>query len=459
MDVSEVQTMLAGGAGPELELYPAHVAASELAATLVAMANAGGGTVMVGINRQGAVAGPKDPEQAQDVAIRSFLLCNPPLVLPLPATIEIDGRSVIVLTVPKGLPHVYNLRGKYLIRDDKRNVPLGARRLRQLLLERGESGFDSQVLDNTESRDLDDRKIRNYLIAIEAFAGANPDEVLMQRGCLRRDSGTVRPTVAGLLMFGREPGRLVPQSGMLLVHYSGTQMSDSFAKEEIHDTLPEQIRRAENFIVSHMRKNSLISRLEREEMTEYPRAAIREVIVNAVAHRDYSIRGDEIRIAMFADRIEVYSPGRLPGHVTVKNIVDERFSRNDIIVQLLGDLGYIERLGYGIDRLLGLMKDANLPRPYFGETANGFKVVLTGPGDRFRPEPPIVANWHYTNVNDRQQLALHWLQQNQRITNREFHELCPDVSEETIRRDLSELVDKDILLKIGDKKSTYYIIK
>ena len=236
-------------------------------------------------------------------------------------------------------------------------------------------------------------------------------------------------------------------------------MSDHFAKEEIHDTLPEQIRRAENFVVSHMRKSSRLNRLEREEKTEYPRAAIREVIVNAVAHRDYSIRGDEIRIAMFADRIEVYSPGRLPGHVTLKNIVDERFSRNDVIVQLLGDLGYIERLGYGIDRLLGLMREHNLQRPRFTETANGFKVVLWGPGETFQQESPSVAPWQHLNVNDRQELALRWLLQNQRITNRDYHELCPDVSEETIRRDLSELVDKDILLKIGDKRATYYILK
>jgi ATP-dependent DNA helicase RecG len=459
MDAAEVQTIISSGASPELALFGRQVAARELAATLVAMANGSGGTVMLGVDREGAVSGLKDPAQTHELAMRTCLVCNPPLMLPLPEMVELDGHSLMLLSVPKGLPHVYNLRGKYLIRDGDRNVPLGARRLRQLLLERGESGFDSQVLENTEPADLDDRKVRTYLNASEAFAGANAMDALLQRGCLRKANGDVHPTVAGLLMFGREPGRHLPQSGMLLAHYAGSQMSDHFAKEEIHDTLPEQIRRAENFVVSHMRKSSSLNRLEREEKTEYPRAAIREVIVNAVAHRDYSIRGDEIRIAMFADRIEVYSPGRLPGHVTVKNIVDERFSRNDIIVQLLGDLGYIERLGYGIDRLLMLMKDHNLQRPRFTETANGFKVVLWGPGESFQQASPSVSPWQYLNVNDRQELALRWLLQNERVTNRDYHELCPDVSEETIRRDLAELVDKDILLKIGDKRATYYILK
>jgi len=459
MDAFEVQTIISTGASAELALYGGKVAARELAATLVAMANGSGGTVMVGVDRTGAIPGLKDPLQAHEFAMRTCLLCNPPLMLPLPEIVELDGHSLMLLSVPKGLPHAYNLHGNYLIREGDRNVPLGARRLRQLLLERGESGFDSHVLENTEPADLDERKIRTYLNAIEAFAGANATDALLQRGCLRKANGEVRPTVAGLLMFGRDPNRHLPQSGMLLAHYAGNQMSDHFAKEEIHDTLPEQIRRAENFVVSHMRTSSRLNRLEREERTEYPRAAIREVIVNAVAHRDYSIRGDEIRVAMFADRIEVYSPGRLPGHVTLKNIVDERFSRNDIIVQLLGDLGYIERLGYGIDRMLRLMKDHNLERPRFTETANGFKVVLRGPGETFQQESPSVAPWQHLNVNDRQDLALRWLLQNQRITNRDYHELCPEVSEETIRRDLSELADKDILLKIGDKRATYYILK
>ena len=282
------------------------------------MANASGGTVMLGVDRGGAVSGLKDPAQAHEFAMRACLLCNPPLMLPLPEILELDGHSLMLLSVPKGLPHVYNLRGKYLIRDGDRNVPLGARRLRQLLLERGESGFDSHVLENTEPSDLDERKIRSYLNAIEAFAGANATDALMQRGCLRKANGEVRPTVAGLLMFGRDPGRHLPQSGMLLAHYAGTRCRTTSRRKRF--TIPFRSRSAAPKTLSSRTcaRASRLNRLEREEKTEYPRAAIREVIVNAVAHRDYSIRGDEIRIAMFADRIEVYSPGRLPGHVTVK---------------------------------------------------------------------------------------------------------------------------------------------
>ena len=459
MTETELASLLAVGIGQHTEFVGEPVSARELAASLIAFANADGGTIVVGVDRRGEPIGLRAQERAYDLALRASMLCTPPLMLPLPEPMERDGCALLVVSVPKGLPHVYHLRGKYLVRDEKRNAPMPARRLRQLLLERGELGYESQFANGATRGDLDERKVQNYLNAVEVFADEDPDDVLQRRGCLRRDAGELKPTVVGLLIFGREPTRFLRQCSILLTHYLSEQMSDDFSKEEVHDTLPEQIRRAENFLLAHMRRAQRINRLEREEKLEYPRAAIREVNVNAVAHRDYSIRGDEIRVSMFSDRIEVYSPGRLPGHVTVKNIVEERFSRNDAIVQLLADLGYIERLGYGIDRLLRLMREHGLARPRFVETANGFKVTLMGPPDGFKVETVDLARWQRMGLNDRQAAALRWLQQNQRITNRDYHELYPDVSEETIRRDLAELVDKNMLLKIGDKRATYYILK
>jgi ATP-dependent DNA helicase RecG len=178
-----------------------------------------------------------------------------------------------------------------------------------------------------------------------------------------------------------------------------------------------------------------------------------------VAHRDYSIRGDEIRVSVFTDRIEVYSPGRLPGHVRVDNIVEERFSRNEVIVQVLADMGFIERLGYGIDRMIRLMKEHGLRTPLFAETANGFRVALRGPGEKFIATEVDSHRWAQLGLNERQIAALDYLTAHQRITNCEYQKLYPDVSAETVRRDLSDLVEKDVLLKIVDKRATYYIFK
>ena len=135
----------------------------------------------------------------------------------------------------------------------------------------------------------------------------------------------------------------------------------------------------------------------------------------------------------------------LPGHVTVDNLVDERFSRNEIIVQVLSDMGFIERLGYGIDRMIWQMAEAGLPPPAFRETTAGFQVTLFGYGAELISEEADARRWRHLHLNERQQQALTYLVDTGRITNREYQELCPDVSPETIRRDLADLVRKNLL--------------
>ena len=124
------------------------------------------------------------------------------------------------------------------------------------------------------------------------------------------------------------------------MRYAGHGPSDQFLRKDINLTLPEAVQDAQMWLLANMRKGSRLEGSGREDFTEYPEEAVREAIVNAVAHRDYSIEGDGIRITMFADRIEFYSPGRLPGHVTVQNILDERYSRNPVIVQVLARSGH-----------------------------------------------------------------------------------------------------------------------
>jgi ATP-dependent DNA helicase RecG len=194
---------------------------------------------------------------------------------------------------------------------------------------------------------------------------------------------------------------------------------------------------------------------------QFPQGAVREALVNAVAHRDYTIRGEGIRIALFGDRMECYSPGRLPGHVTVQNIIAERFSRNETLVQVLADYGLIERLGYGIDRMLRQMAAAALPPPEFRETAAGFLVTLRGQAGDDRGDAAAVdtSEWRRMGLNERQIGALLHLAEQRRITNSDVQELAPDVSPETIRRDLADLVERGLLLKIGEKRGAYYILK
>ncbi len=463
MTTDEILALFRQGPGEALAFEAEGVSPNHLAETLAAFANTNGGIVLFGVDpNSNAVRGIRDPEAAIDKALAAGLRCDPPLILPRPENATLDDKPIIIIQVAAGLPHAYSLRGKYLGRAGKKIVTLGPRQLRQLLRERGEASFEALPAPSATFDDLDDTLVQKYAAMFLGESPAKKDAVidlLARRGCLVKESGAWRPTTSGYLLFGREPQRTFPSAEILLARYAGKEMDDEFLRDIIRGPLPEQIRRVEAWLVANMRKGSRIDSLQRADRAEYPIPAVREAIVNAVAHRDYAIRGDEIRVLMFSDRIEVYSPGRLPGHVTVENIVDERFSRNEVIAQVLADLGFIERLGYGIDRMIRQMREWGLPAPRFAETTNGFRVTLRGPGDKLVSPEADRSKWRTLDLNERQRAALDFIVKRQRIANRDFRDLFPDVSEETLRRDLADLVEKDLLLKMGDKKGTYYILK
>ena len=197
------------------------------------------------------------------------------------------------------------------------------------------------------------------------------------------------------------------------------------------------------------------------EYREYPQEAVREAIVNAVVHRDYSRRGQRIRVFMFDDRIEVYSPGTLPPGVSLekmRRLEPQSVLRNPIIVGVFRDLGsrYIERLGTGIRRMALAMEAHGLPCPRFEEVGSEFRVTLMGPGERFMEEAMVRPAWA-EGLNERQVEAVLYVGEHGRITNREHQDLC-GVSRETAKRDLRELVNVELLVPIGRGRGLHYVL-
>ncbi len=225
-----------------------------------------------------------------------------------------------------------------------------------------------------------------------------------------------------------------------------------------------------------MRVGAIVKGLEREEVMEYPEFAVREALVNAVCHRDYRLRGRRIEVRKYADRMEIISPGGLAGFITLDNIIEEHFSRNPRLVQGLFQWGYIEELGLGIDRMIEDMVAAGHPSPKFNATAYGFTVIMSNVKERratqnivLGPPPSSTANAANAEVttaggaqftvNERQARALQYVRDHGRITNKDFQVMCPNVTAETLRMDLADLVDKNVLMRVGEKKGTYYILK
>ena len=467
----DILTWIEGGMTTRLHWFPFNVRVPQLSETLAGMANTKGGIILLGVSpRGGEIHGVPDTTNCYDSVFQAALMLEPSLVLPLPSSVTIGAKQVVVIQVPQGLPNVYSFQGQYLERIGQQTQKISSKRLRYLLFERGEIQFDRQVLPGADYDDLDPEQIRNYFETISLSSQLQngnsvksdlAEQFLQQRGCLQRIGDQLVPTYAGLLVFGNTPHQWLPSAIILASRFPGEKFSDDFIKQEIRGSLPQQLVQAEAFLRSNMRTTVHMVGLTHQEELEFPYEAVRELLVNAVVHRDYNAQGDTIHLQLFSDRLEIHSPGRLPGPVNLENLLKARYARNPVITQLMADLGYVERLGYGLDRVVSIMKEMNLPQPIFEEVAGCFVVTLR---NNIGLSLRSVSSSHFSletnfSLNPRQEVALNFLHENKRITNKDFQELCSEVHVETLRRDLADLVSKGILLKIGDKRATYYILK
>ncbi len=451
-------TILKAGPGQLVEYLP-DLEVERLAMALVAFANGDGGTIVLGVDASGKPNGSVYPEDVEGVLRRAEMQCRPPVHTGW-EQIDLAGASVVAVTVAR-TGELHSLAdGRVVIRMGAENRPLGGEAIRQLAASKSSGDYEAEAIPGAKRSDLDDDIIAEYTAKrIERQRRpitATPDELLREIGAVD-DRG--EPTVAGVLLFCKNPQQFLPQSSLVFVKFIGTEprgeggLPGYGRREEIGGPLARVIETAWNVVREEMRVGAVVKGLEREELTEYPLFAVREALVNAVCHRDYRLKGRRIEIRMFSDRMEVISPGGLPGFITVDNLVEEHFSRNPRLVSGLFQWGYIEELGLGIDRMIEEMTQAGHAPPSFKAQPHSFTVVLSNIKER-RATPV----WEKT-MNERQARALSYLRERGQITSREYQQLCPDVSPETLRLDLVDLVDRGVLMRIGAKKGTYYILK
>jgi ATP-dependent DNA helicase RecG len=432
-----------------------------IAETLVAFANAEGGTLVLGIDGDGALGGFYGEEDAADALAAALRLCRPPVATEWRSE-ELPGGVLVYLRVERSGQLHRMQDGRVLVRRGVENAEPDSDEFDQLIATRPVGDYELQPVAGATRGDLDEVVIEDY---IERRQARNPrhtvlpkDKLLQQIGALTEDRV---PTISGILLFGREPQLFLPHSRAIFVKFADTSPrgpGGTFGygrREEFLGPLPQIIDRAWRVIWEEMDKRAVVKGLQRHEETEYPASSVREALVNAVAHRDYRLTGRSIEIRMYTDRLEISSPGGLPAHITLDNIVDEHYSRNPRLVNGLFQWGYIEELGLGIDRMIEDMVRAGHKPPTFEAKPHRFSVVLYNNRDALRAP---AQGWE-SNMNERQMRALEHLQRSGSITNSEYRELCPHVGAETLRLDLVDLVNRGILLKIGDKRGTRYILK
>ncbi len=409
-----------------------------------------------------AAAAAAAPQQKSLFDAAAFDLPAPEMVKPAPVPPPPPEKSypVYAVRVPRSIElHALN-DGRVLIRSGARNRPLGGQEILRLASAKGSGDFESEVVPGATRDDFNRRMIDEYLTK-RAERTKRPyngkvDELLTEIGALTPEG---KPTMAGILLFSEYPQKWLPQSSVVFARFIGTTprgesgLAGYIRREELTGPLPRLIEAAWNLVWGEMAVSAVVKGLEREEKPEYPQFAVREAIVNSICHRDYRLRGRRIELRMYSDRLEVISPGGLPGFITIENIKEEHFSRNPRIVNGLFQWGYIEELGLGIDRMIEVMEQAGHRPPSFDARPYSFAVTLHN--EREKPRPP---DW-IRNTNHRQSRALEYIRQEGSITNREYRNLCAGVSAETLRLDLVDLVEQGILIKVGSKKGTHYILK
>jgi ATP-dependent DNA helicase RecG len=444
--------------GQTVEYMP-DIDLDRLSETLIAFANSDGGTVLVGVDESGKIDDSLMQEEIEDALRLALAQCRPGVRTQWQRT-ETRAGQVVAILVPRSTD-MHSLRdGRVLVRAGVENRPLVGDAIRQLAATKSSDDSEIESVPGSTYDDLDPEMIVEYRAKREERqrrpVKGDDASMLLGMGAITQDG---IPTVTGMLLFGYEPQLFLPQSGLIVVRFAGTEprgpggLPGYSRREEIGGPLPRLIEEAWQVIWEEMRVAAVVKGLVREEKSEYPSFAVREALVNAVCHRDYQLTGRRIEIRMFDDRMQVISPGGLPGYITIDNIVEEHFSRNPRLVHGLFQWGFIEELGLGVDRMIEDMINAGHPAPEFRDAPYAFTVTLQN--TRVRRAVPA---WE-SNMNERQLQALSHIQETGRITNRAYRQLCPDVSAETLRLDLADLVERGILLKIGAKRGTYYILK
>jgi len=373
--------------------------------------------------------------------------------------LEIDEKHILAVSVPEcppqfkpcyykpvGMPH-----GAY-IRDGNTDRKMTDAEMRSLIENARKYKFDIKKAKGTILEDLSKEKILEMLIKSGERTERKSSldditfELMHNLGIADKFEAQRVPTVAGYLIFAKnKPQKKKAFSRYVVrcVKYKGSNVaSDIIDSMDIDGTLDFQIDNIQKFILRNIRKSSKIVGTKRVEKYEYPEKAIREIVANAVIHRDYEITETYTQVNLFEDRIEVFNPGCLPPGVTVENIKDAQVSRNEIIASRLKDLDYLEEYGRGIDIVFEKMKEWSLLPPIFKNTSNSFKVILIGE--------------KLSQLNTRQLEIWLYLVENKTIKAKKCEDILPDATRVTVNRDLKKMRELNIIEKRGRSIDTYY---
>ncbi len=373
--------------------------------------------------------------------------------------IKIDDGNILAVYVPecenRSKPYYYKdagmPKGAY-IRDGNTDRQMIDDEMKSYVRNAQIDDFDGGCADMLSKNDLSMVKVEKFLkksarkVKRDFDVTVVNDELLQNIGVMRICNDVATPTIAGYLIFAKES----PQNKLQFerykircVRYNGSSSASAILDQKnTEGTLDEQIDLTQSFVLRNIKNSAKIVGTKRIEKFEYPEKAVREIIANAVIHRDYRIAGTYTQVNIFEDRIEVFSPGNLPPGVTVENIKSAQVSRNRIIAARLNEMDYLEEYGRGIDITLQQMEEWGLLSPIFKNTSNSFRVIL--PGEKL------------SQLNERQLKIWEYLMDNQKMTRKEIEVVLEGVPKQTISYDLKIMKEIGLIHQEGKSVNTRY---
>ena len=462
MNETTLRELIAGGETATVEFKIKAPRPAELAERICGMANTrSGGVIIFGVaDETHEPVGVPEPSDAVDIALRAARMLKPPL--PIADSIiqhwTLDGRKLVTLHIPANLGTLYQYNGAFLVRRGTHTVPLSLDEINAYLNAYGTSRWEIACAPRATLDDIDTQAVERHLSfraerSRERQRYVEPADLLLSLEAATHDpqNRAIRPTNAGLLMFGYDPQLQLPQSEVVCIKYADTVGVRSYVdRRNLCGTLPELINQASAFLKQFIRVGATIRGFFREDEPEYPYEALREAVVNAIVHRDYSRIGETVRVFMYADRVEVRSPGGLLPGITLEDLVSMRVRsvpRNPVLAGYLRDLpGYMERIGSGIRFMVSEMRRIELPDPEFTEHQDF--VVTFRNGDRVDEQP---------GLNERQRIGLRIVREQGSISTPEYC-AATGTPERTGLRDLQTLVAKGLLVVRGKKRGQRFYL-
>lgn len=330
--------------------------------------------------------------------------------------------------------------------------------------------FDGSICRDANYSAIDEKAVKDYLqnravklkVSIPKISIKN--FLVKALKVAKEENGKICPTNAAILFFGKAPYEYISHHEIRIARFRGTTRSEFIDSQEIRGPIYKMLDDVEIFFKRNIRLANKIVEFKRVDIPEYPYEAIREAIINAIAHRDYKRRGAPIMVAIFDDRVEVRNPGGLLPGLNIKKLEGNHQTRNEVICRIFHETLDMEKFGTGIGKMKRFMKEHGLSAPQFSEEGDVFVVKFFGPGDKILDLVPSIPEERQTDLkklglNERQVEALR-LMVNERIvfSNKMYRDRFK-VSNQTFVRDMRLMTKIGQVKSIGKGRSLRYLAK